>query len=108
MTATRMADETITQYDVVALRKIAYAYDELKEAQRIVDSHAGRLGTGTYSYHVADLLTASRKFDTLVSIAQDTGLAVRIGAGLWKQVTTGRHMTISDFEEAGISVWCRD
>ena len=108
MPTTRMTNETITEYDVVALRKIAYAYDELREAQRIVDSHTDRLGTGTYSYHVSDLLAASRKFDALTDNAADQGLVVRLGPELWGQITTGRHMEIPDYEEAGISVWFRD
>lgn len=103
-----MTNESITEYDVVALRKIAYAYDVLKEEQRIVNDLADRLGTGTYSYHVSDLLAASRKFDALTDNAADQGLIVRLGPELWKQITTGRHMEASDYEEAGISVWCRD
>lgn len=108
MATNEMTNNSITEYDVVALRFIALAVEALRREEREAkEASKAPVGHGTYSYHLADLLKASRHLDALVENAMNTALGVRVGNKVFQRVLNGEVLEVADYEAAGISVWKR-
>lgn len=108
MSDNEMTNNSITEYDVVALRFLALAVDNLRRAEREAkEASKAPLGHGTYSYHIAQLLKASQHLDALTENAMNTALGVRVGTKVFQRVLNGEVLEIPDYEAAGVSVWKR-
>lgn len=107
MTATQMTNDTITEYEIVALDTLASAVQDLRRAQQVADQFTYKVGGGTYTYHLRRLLQVSQHLDALVENAQNTGLSARIGTDLFTRVLDGETLRQADYEEQGVPVWVR-